>query len=275
MSPRLVTQAPLAHLAWGEAANAPLAVLLHGVGGGREGWPSTGAVLAAAGWRVLAADQPGYGLSRSILPYDLAGMAGAVQQLIEWAGEKLATPRALVVGHSMGGIVAQELHAVAPQCVAGLILAATSPAFGSREGAWQQQFVQSRFAPLDAGAGMAGLAAQLIPTMLGSAAAPSSRSQALALMAGVHEATYRAAVLALLPFDRRAALASIQVPTLVITGEEDRTAAHEVARRMAEKIAGAELAFLPRTGHLLMLEQPQAFDATLLDFVQRRFPEVK
>jgi 3-oxoadipate enol-lactonase len=292
---RLVTDAPLAHLAWGEAANARIAILLHGVGGGREGWRSTGAALAAAGWRVLAADQPGYGLSGSIQPYDLVGMARAVQQLIEWAGKTLGAPPALVVGHSMGGMVAQELHAAAPQCVRGLVLASTSPAFGSKAGDWQTQFLQSRFAPLDAGVGMAGLAAQLVPAMWGSAstsvaastdpsvaadsvasfAHAAAQSAATALMAGVPEATYRAAVSALVAFDRRAALAQITVPTLVITGEEDRTAAPEVARRMAEKIAAAELALLPHTGHLLMLEQPQAFDAALLDFVQRRFPEVQ
>jgi 3-oxoadipate enol-lactonase len=272
VSAALVTGAPLAHLAWGpNDAAAPLVVLLHGVGGGREGWHSTGTALAAAGWRVLAADQPGYGLSASISPYNLAGMTRAVQDLIAWAG----AASALVVGHSMGGMVAQELHAIAPACIKGLVLAATSPAFGSQDGAWQQQFLQSRFAPLDAGAGMAGLAAQLVPSMLGSAATPAAGQTAQAVMAGVPEATYRAAVLALLPFDRRAALPSIQVPVLVIAGDEDRTASADVARRMAARIGGAELVVMPGTGHLLMLEQPQAFDAALLEFVKRRFPETR
>jgi 3-oxoadipate enol-lactonase len=292
VSAALVTQAPLAHFTCGpDDGTAPIAVLLHGVGGGREGWHSTGAALAAAGWRVLAADQPGYGLSARIEPYDLAGMARAVQSLIVWAHQESSVPStavsnpgaavranvpsALVVGHSMGGMVAQELHATAPECVRGLVLAATSSAFGSPDGAWQQQFLQSRFAPLDSGAGMAGLAAQLVPTMLGSAATPQANQAAQALMAGVPEATYRAAVLALLPFDRRAALPGIQVPTLVITGEDDRTAPADVARRMAARIGGAELVILPGTGHLLMLEQPQAFDAAVLEFVKRRFPEIR
>ena len=77
-------------------------------------------------------------------------------------------------------------------------------------------------------------------------------------------------VAALVRFDRREALARIAVPTLVVTGEDDRTAAPEVARRMAARIAGAEVAIVPATGHLLMLEQPEAFDRVLLDFVTRR-----
>ncbi|MCW5635842.1 MAG: alpha/beta hydrolase [Rubrivivax sp.] len=271
--PRLVTDAPLAHLEWRPAgagrARAPVAVLLHGVGGGREGFPATGPALAAQGFRVLAADQPGYGLSGPIEPHDMAGMAEAVRRLIAWA---TGDPQhgAFVVGHSMGGMVAQELAASAPHAVRALVLAATSPAFGSPDGAWQAGFLRSRFAPLDAGLGMPGLAAQLVPAMAGRDAQPQRLAVAQALMAGVPEGTYRRALAALVRFDRREALARIAVPTLVVTGEDDRTAAPEVARRMAARIPGAEVAIVPGTGHLLMLEQPERFDHVLLDFVARR-----
>ena len=78
MSPSLVTQTPLAHFCWGGAGTTVL--LLHGVGGGRQAWQisGTGAALAVAGFHVLAADFPGYGLSAPVQPYTLAGMAGAV-----------------------------------------------------------------------------------------------------------------------------------------------------------------------------------------------------
>ena len=260
---RLVTDAPLAHLAYG--SDGPLVVLLHGIGGGRAGWASTGTALAAAGFRALAVDQPGYGASPAVEPCTLAAMAGAVERLIEWSGAK----DAILVGHSMGGMVAQELAARAPQRARALVLAATSPAFGPSDGSWQQGFLRARFEPLDAGLGMAGLAAQLVPTMAGRDATPERVAAAERLMAGVPEATYRSVLAALLRFDRRDALSRIAVPTLVITGEDDLTAPPEVARRMAARIAGAELAILPRTGHLLMLEQPDAFDAALLDFLQR------
>ncbi|MBI5721544.1 MAG: alpha/beta fold hydrolase [Burkholderiales bacterium] len=288
--PRLVADAPLAHLEWRPgwrhesrperaagapaAAAGPLAVLLHGVGGGRQGFAHTGAALAGLGMRVLAADQPGYGHSASIEPYDIAGMAEAVRRLIVWAaGDDDGS--ALIVGHSMGGMVAQELMARTPQHASALVLAATSPAFGPADGAWQAEFLRSRFAPLDAGLGMPGLAAQLVPAMAGRDARAERLAEARALMAGVPEATYRRALAALVRFDRREALARIAVPTLVVTGEDDRTAAPEVARRMAARIAGAELAIVPGTGHLLMLEQPEAFDRVLLPFVARRVDAVR
>lgn len=267
-TPRLVTDAPLAHLAFDAGpgrAGQPLVLLLHGIGGGRGGWTSTGAALAAAGCRALAVDLPGYGASAAIEPCTLAAMAGAVEGLIAWSG----APRAILVGHSMGGMVAQELAALAPHRVAALVLAATSPAFGPSEGTWQQEFLRSRFEPLDAGLGMAGLAARLVPAMAGSDARPDRIAAATALMAGVPEETYRRVLVALVRFDRRDTLPRIAVPTLVVTGQDDRTAPPEVARRMAARIAGAEVVILPRTGHLLMLEQPAAFDAALLAFLQR------
>ena len=269
----LVTDASLAHLRWDSspsAAPGPLVVLLHGVGGGREAWGAagsgSGAALAAAGYTAVAVDLPGYGQSTTVDPYDLAGMAAAVEQLIA----QLGLGPALLVGHSMGGMVAQELTARAPQTVAGLVLASTSSAFGKPGGGWQHNFLQSRFAPLDAGAGMAGLAAQLVPAMLPPDAPPAVQAAAQALMAGVPEATYRSAVAALVAFDRRANLPLIGVPTLVITGERDTTAAPEVARKMAERIPGALLQTVPGAGHLLPIERPDAFNTALLAFLAGR-----
>lgn len=250
----------LAHLRWGE--QGPPVVLLHGVGGSRLGWSTTGPRLAAAGLRAHALDQPGYGDSPLIDPYDMAGMAEAVGRFIDGLGEPAA-----VVGHSMGGMVAQELVARSPERVRALVLAATSPAFGPADGQWQQGFLASRFAPLDAGLGMRGLADQLVPAMLTASADPARAAAAHALMAAVPEATYRRALAALVRFDRRANLPEIRVPTLVITGDEDRTASPEVARRMAAKIPGARCEILPATGHLAMLEKPEPFDTVVLEFL--------
>lgn len=272
MSGVLVTDAPLAHLRWAPAAATPAqppVLLLHGIGGGREAWgdsgSATGAALAAAGHLTLAIDFPGYGLSPAIEPFDLAGLARSVVALIDHLG---AGP-AVLVGHSMGGMVAQEVAALVPDRLAGLVLASTSPAFGKPGGDWQRDFLQSRFAPLDAGLGMAGLAAQLVPAMVAPGTAPPVLAAAQAMMAGVPEATYRCAVTALVAFDRRAHLPAIAVPTAVITGEHDRTAAPEVSRRMAERIAGATCTIVPGAGHLLNLEQPAAFNAALLGHFSR------
>ena len=266
----LVTAAPLAHLRWGEGNVA--VVLLHGVGGGREAWAAamsgTGPALAAAGYLAIAADFPGYGASATIAPYDMPGLAAAVGALVEFIGAR----RTVLVGHSMGGMVAQELVARAPQCAQALAICNSSPAFGKPGGDWQQQFLRERFAPLDAGLGLAGLAARLVPAMVAPGTAAERIAAAQQMMALVPEATYRSALAALVAFDQREALARIRVPTLVLTGAHDRTAAPAVAERMAAHIAGAELVVLADAGHLSNIETPDAFNRTLLDFLQRHMP---
>ena len=126
--------------------------LLHGVGGGHGAWAQTQPVLASEGFRCIAWDAPGYGASPNVNPYTTAELAKALLALIAHVGAR----RNVLLGHSMGGMIAQETMALDPERIHGLILSATSPAFGKPGGDWQQRFLNSRFAPLDAGKSMAG-----------------------------------------------------------------------------------------------------------------------
>ena len=168
-------------------------VLLHGVGGGHAAFASTLPVLAQAGFRAVAWDAPGYGTSA--LPANghevltMAVMADALLSLVRHLGAK----RTVVVGHSMGGMIAQEACFQNADALQGLVLFATSAAFGKPGGDWQREFLQSRFAALDAGLGMAGLAPVLVGGMLALGASPHTRAAAINLMSTVPEATYRAA----------------------------------------------------------------------------------
>jgi pimeloyl-ACP methyl ester carboxylesterase len=267
---RLVLDAPLAHLRW-DGGSQRSVVLLHGVGGGRESWgdtlSGTGSAIARAGYRVLALDLPGYGNSPSVDPYDLREMARAVMATLATLGPE---PVAMV-GHSMGGMVAQELMVWAPQRMAALVLMGTSPAFGKPDGAWQREFLAQRLAPLDAGKGMAALAPGLVAGMASPNAAHDAVARASLLMAGVPEATYRAALAAIAGFDRREALADLRVPVLCLAGADDRNAPPAVMQQMAARIANAEYRCLPGVGHLSHMEAPSAVNPVLVDFLQRHF----
>jgi pimeloyl-ACP methyl ester carboxylesterase len=242
-------------------------VMLHGVGGGKEAWPRQLEFLAARGCRVVAWDMPGYGASAAIEPYTMAGLADALQALLDRLGARTN----VVLGHSMGGMVAQEAYARSSARIHGLILSGTSPAFGKPDGEWQQQFLAARLAPLDAGRTMADVAEKLVPTMIGEAPDAAGLALARALMAAVPISTYRAALHALMGFDRREALGRVTVPTLVLAGERDTTAPPAVMRKMAEKIPGAQYRELPGAGHLANLEQPDAFNAVLDVFLITHF----
>jgi pimeloyl-ACP methyl ester carboxylesterase len=271
LEPRRIVAAPLAHWRWdASGAGRGHAVLLHGIGGGSAAWAdglaATGSALAAVGVTALAVDLPGYGDSPAIVPLTMAAMADRVAALIA----TLPGQRAVVVGHSMGGMVAQELVATRPALVTALVLLGTSSAFGKPGGEWQAEFLRQRFAPLDGGLGMAALADELVGAMAGSAADPTRQQRARDLMAAVAESTYRQALTALVGFDRRADLARIEVPTLVVTGDQDRTAPADVARRMAERISAAEFVVVAGLGHLGPMLSPDAFNALMLDFLARR-----
>ncbi len=249
-------------------AGATAVFLLHGVGGGKQAWRDNLPALAAAGYRAIAWDMPGYGQTPAIEPCTVGTLAAALAALIDHVG----ADRNIVLGHSMGGMVAQELVAMAPARVHGLILSGTSPAFGRADGNWQQQFLRDRFAPLDAGQTMAQLAAQLVPAMMAPDADPQALQLAREVMAAVPQASYRAALQAIVAFNRLDDLARIAVPTLCLAGEHDRNASPSVMRRMAERIPGAQYLCLPAVGHLANMERPEAFNAAVLQFMQAHFP---
>ena len=247
-------------------------VLLHGVGGGRLIWSDaisgTASAIAAAGFTVIALDLPGYGDSAlPESPLSIAGMAAAARHTVQ----ALGLLPAVWLGHSMGGMVAQELAAHDPAAVRGLVLTCTSPAFGKADGAWQQGFLGERLAPLDAGIGMPALAQQLVARMVAPGAPPAAIDRAVSVMARVPPTTYRAALSALMGFDRRAALPDIQVPTLVLAAAQDKTAPPDVMQRMAQKIFLSTYGCLPAAGHLANVEQPAAFHAAVVAFLKQHF----
>lgn len=241
--------------------------LLHGVGGGKEAWPDAMKSLVGAGFRAIAWDMPGYGASTNITPLSNQGLARTLEALIDHAGA--ATN--VILGHSMGGMVAQEAAALFPQKIHGLILSGTSPSFGKPGGAWQEQFLQSRFAPLDAGRGMTGLAPEQVRGMVGPDASATAIDAAVALMSRVPEASYRAALSAIVSFNQLDNLGHIKVPTLCLAGEHDKNATPAVMQKMAARIPGAQYACLPGVGHLANMEQPDAFNAAVLAFLQQHF----
>ena len=248
--------------------SGPTVLMLHGIGSGHVAFAPQVETLAAAGYRAVAWDMPGYGHSAPIEPYTFKGLAQSCIDLVD----ALQCEHVVLLGHSMGGMVAQEVVARRPERVSRLVLCGTSAAFGKRTDgrsadAWAQQFIAQRTAPLDAGQSMAEVAQRLVPQMVGPGALPEGLRLAEHCMAGVPAATYRRALDCLVTFDRQAALGAIGVPTLLIGGEFDRVAAPAVMKQMAEAIPDARYAELKGIGHLMNLEAPEDFDALLLDFL--------
>jgi pimeloyl-ACP methyl ester carboxylesterase len=199
-----------------------------------------------AGYRVVSWDAPGYGLSALPVPLTIDHCARALSLLLAKEGDT----RNVVLGHSMGGMIAQQAWRHARARIHGYVLSATSASFGSPDGDWQKEFVRARVAPLDAGKTIPEYA----PLML-------------------REETFRAAVAAIVGFEGRDLLPTLDVPVLCIAGELDATAPAAVMQKMASKIAGAEFVSLAGLGHFGWAEDPHRFNAAVLDFLAQHFPQ--
>jgi pimeloyl-ACP methyl ester carboxylesterase len=243
--------------------DGPTVLMLHGVGGGHLAFAPQVETLASSGYRAVAWDMPGYGHSAPIEPYNFKGLAQSCITLIE----SLNCGDVALLGHSMGGMVAQEVMARRPELVNKLILCATSPSFGKPDAQWQRNFIAQRTAPLDAGKTMAELAEVLVPQMVGPGSLPEGVRLATHCMSQIPASTYRRALEAILSFDRRAQLPQIQVPTLLLAGEHDRNAPPAMMKKMAEAIPRSTFLEMPGVGHLLNLEAPDEFDGLVLNFL--------
>jgi len=238
-------------------------VFMHGVGADADSFKPQLDHFSTRGYRCVAWNLPGYGGTPPLPELSFAGLAAALLALLD----ELKVERTDLVGHSYGGMVAQEFVATHADRLRTLTLSGTSPAFGRADGEWQQKFVRERLAPIEAGKSMADLAPGIIKSLAGRAPNPMGMAIARQSIAQVPGETFAAGVRLLVTFDRRDALAGIRTPTLVLAGEHDTNAPADMMQRMAGKIRKAEYVCLPAVGHLANLENPGAFNAALERFL--------
>ncbi|MFT4193689.1 alpha/beta fold hydrolase [Ottowia sp.] len=251
--------------------HGPLVLLLHGAGGGWRAFAPQVEVLASLGFRAVACDLPGYGRSAPVEPYAFKGLAAGCAALIESLAPVTGGAPVAVVGHGLGGMLAQELALRRPELVRQLVLVATAAAV--LPGDAYARHVAQCLAWLDEGRAMADIADTLLPRLAGPGALPAGVQLATWCQAQVHASTWRQALLAMQGFDRRAALAGLHVPTLLVAGEQDRVAPPETMQAMAAAIGGSGLFTLPGIGHLPHLEAPDEFGELLVEFLrQARVP---
>ena len=197
---------------------------------------------------------PGYGHSAPIEPYTFKGLAQSCITLIE---SLQVRRRARLLGHSMGGMVAQEVVARRPELVSRLILCGTSAVLRQARRRLAAR-IHRRSAP------RRWTPARAWPSWRrcwcrrwsGPGSLPEGVRLATHCMARCPASTYRRALEALVTFDRRANLPQIHVPTLLVAGEHDRNAPPAVMKKMADAITGSTYLEMHGIGHLQNLEAP-------------------
>ena len=243
----------------------PALVLLHAFPLRAAMWSPQLDALAAT--RVVVPDLLGFGASDA--PDDLSAYSVDIwADLVAGLLDHLGLERVILGGLSMGGYAAFAFHRRHRSRLAGLVLADTRPGPDTPEAAERRR---SQIRQLHEG-GQAELVETLLGGLLGEYTRrhrPDVVAAARALMDS-SPAGFRGALDAMIRRpDSTPDLATIDVPTLVVVGDQDALATPEVARAMHAAVPGADLAVVPGAGHLSSLEAPAAFNAALADFVGR------
>jgi len=227
-------------------------VLLHGIGSNSRSWSRQLSSLSTR-FRVIAWDAPGYGRSSDPPSGVRAGMAfyaGRLRAMLDFLG----LDQVALLGHSTGGVIAQEFYREYPTYVRALILSDTRCA-GSREGLERRLHSIRTMTP-------AQLAAERAPKLLSRSAPPALIGEVASIMSEIHPAGYEFASIAVAESDTREVVRNIRVPVLLIWGEED-----EITPVWPELPAGARIGIIKGAGHLCYIEQPEQFNKAISDFL--------
>lgn len=252
----------IAYSTWGRRDGTPI-VLVQGLGVDGRGWALQRGAFGRR-HRCITPDNRGTGRSDAPPgPYDLGRMAEDVIAVLDDAGIE----RAHVVGASMGGVIAQIIGVLHPERVRSLTLACTA----CRHHDWRKELLAEWGVDVER-RGMSALFPDGMRWLIGS------RLQRrfgvfVNVLARVLVQTpphaFAAQIDAILaaPEDLRLELAAIAVPTLVITGSQDTLTPLGDAEELAELIPDARLYVLRGAAHGLMAETPNAFNETVLRFI--------
>jgi 3-oxoadipate enol-lactonase len=238
-------------------------VLLHGWMMEPSLWAHQEEALAD-GMRPHAVIQPGHGVAVSRLPQH-----ATMQEWTAWFARELdgrAISDAVVVGHGIGGLVAQEMWRRSPERVKALVLISTL------DEAWSEDQRATLEALSDAVLDWNAETAARVSSALIGAGFLSGHADWIEDWREQVARTYDLSVvrelgrLAAAHDDYRANSESIRVPTLVINGGADSMVAVERARAMADRIPDARFVEIAESGHAPPLEHPQAVSDALVEF---------
>ncbi len=224
----------------------PPLLLVHGAGGSHLDWPAE--LRQLAGTRIIAIDLPGHGRSTGRGYASVKDYAEIVVALLD----VLHIQRAVIVGHSMGGAIAQQIGLDHPQRVAGLILIGT----GSKlpvEPTLPQRIIDEPEKTVD----------WLIQWTWGANAPAENKQLGRKRLLEIAPPVLRGDYLACQAFDVRDRLEEIAAPTLVLASDQDQMVKLKFPQTLAERIPHASLVVIEGCGHMFPLEAAQTVSAAI------------
>ncbi|MDJ0512721.1 MAG: alpha/beta hydrolase [Methyloceanibacter sp.] len=219
-----------------------------------------GAGLSGRTWQSLrtdlphsaAPDLPGHGHASATMPPRVEHYA---DKLLPWLEEGT-----VLIGHSLGGMVALEMAARSPVPLGALIIV---EGVATVKDSWMGRVGPCLVRPL-----LKRLPADVLARLSGFGQSRAAADETLRLLSLMRQDQIVDAFDAARFYDGRPHLAGLRVPTLVIVGTDNR-ATHRGARLVAEGIAGAEFEIL-RGGHMLHIDNPEGLRRTIEAFLKRK-----
>lgn len=245
-------------------AERPLIVFTHAAGIDHREWKDTLTMIAQE-FRVLCWDVRGHGKSRPTSnPFTLSRATDDLLALLD----SLRVNRVILVGHSMGGNISQEVIFRAPQRVQAAVLLGCTR--NTQRLSFQEKWQARLGAPL----------LNLYPYNLLrrqsadiSADRPEVRAYLYEAFGQMSKAEFTAVILALLAGLHEEPGYQIPVPFLLLHGEHDRTGnIRKLAPTWARAEPQSEYTVVPHAGHMANMDNPQVFNPLLLDFLHRHRP---
>jgi 3-oxoadipate enol-lactonase len=233
---------------------APVTVLSSSLGTTSDLW-ELGLDALAPRLQLVRYDHPGHGASPvPDGPFGIPELGAGVVELLDHLGLE----RVSFCGISLGGCVGMWLAANAPERVERLVLACTSPRFGSRE-SWLERARVVREGGLEA----------IADATIERWVAPESpwRDELRAMLLSISPEGYARCCEALADFDAREWLERIEAPTLVIHGADDPSVSADDVALLTGRIPDSRLVELAGARHIANVDRPEAFTGAVLDFL--------
>ncbi|MGM0584967.1 MAG: 3-oxoadipate enol-lactonase [Pseudomonadota bacterium] len=211
--------------------------------------------------RLIRFDKRGHGLSEAPpAPYRMEDLADDLAGLLD----RMELKGAVVVGLSIGGLIAQMLAARRPELVGGIVLMDTAAKIGDPE-MWNERIAKAQ------GEGIGAMADAVMERWF-SAAFRANRTEELTAWRNMLTRTpaegYAGCCAAIRDADLREAAGRISVPVLAMAGDEDGSTPPELVKATADLIPGARFEVVSGAGHLPCVEQPAACASMILGFME-------
>ena len=241
--------------------------LLHGGYGSKDYWLPQVRQLCELGFRVVAWDTPGYGLSPlpPLANYTIESMADSFIALLEHTGSDEG--KNLLLGHSMGGLITPYVASQRPDLVSAQVISSTVESLGHTDAEYQANFISERLGPLEAGLTLKESVPILMKKMLGPDSSGEAVDLVLKVTAETKDQTFKAALKAIVAYDGREALSACTQPTLCVAGELDPVGRPDMMAQLADTVGG-KFVCIPGVAHYGWAEKPEAFNAAFMQFFE-------